>query len=405
MKTLLCFFIFVCSIGATLTAADKVIFSEAEVQAWINVQNALHPNDPPIKIQDLKFAVQTGPDYKEPEHFTPTQIKNFSPPPPPLPEGLQRASSGPLGPFKLRESWSDVLAVEDPTIESQNDLTIESEQPKKKLTYDDLKGAKFSFERNFKSDTDTWNVQAALILPLVWVHHVPAGEAGFTTYGLTPSANVNRVHNEGDESKNVEKLTLRAGGFATWYFRQPSWIDRVVIRGGFAYQTDSKFDSSIPAGELELEPRLWSSTRFGIGYRQILINRPLEERKDAKDNAILAYQARLRFRAEYGHFDMVDPTNPDIKTDEEFMHLGAKAGIEFDPLFCRNLTGSVDYSYLPSVVGPSGHNTLLQAELAYKLWERDDGGNGSLSLKYVKGGLDFDQEEVHTLYFGLSVLY
>jgi hypothetical protein len=399
MKTLSLFLILVCSIDASIAAPDAVTFTQAEVEAWIKVQNALHPDDPPIKIQDLKFFVQSGPIYEEPESFTPKEIKNFSPPPLKPLEGLQGSSNGPLGRFKLRESWSDVLEIEDPTIQ----VSLPDEKVKK--TYDDLKGAKFSFERNFKSDTDTFTVQGALILPLVWVHYVPAGEAGFTTYGLSPSVTVNRVHNEGDQTNNVEKLIVRAGGFATWYFPQPSLVDRVVIRGGFAYQTDSKFDASIPAGELELEPRLWSSTKFGIGYRQILIDKPEEKREGPKDNAILAYQARLRFRAEYGHFDMVDPANPALKKDQEFMHLGAKAGIEFDPLFSSKLTGSVEYSYLPSVVGPSGHNTLLQAELGYKLWENDDGGKGSLSLKYVKGGLDFDQEEAHTLYIGLSVLH
>lgn len=395
MRTLIFVSLFVISIATTLPAADPVKLTEQEVAIWMKVQNALHPNDPALNIQELKLTAQPGREWVDVKSFTPKQIKNYSPPPPIPPQGLQDSSGGPLGRLKLRESWSDVLAVEDPTIESAG----------KSRSYEDLKGAKFAFERNFKSDIDTWTVQAALILPLVWVNYVAAGDAGFTTYGLTPSVNINRVHNEGDDSKNVEKLTFRAGGFATWYFQQPSVIDRVVIRGGFAYQTDSKFGSSIPAGELELEPRLWSSTRLGIGYRQILIDKPVEKREGPKDNAILAYQARFRLRGEYGHFDLPDKTNPALKRDEEFLHLGAKAGIEFDPLFCSKLTGSVDYSYLPSVVGSSGHNQLLQAELGYKLWERDDGGKGTLSVKYVKGGLDFDQEEVHTLYVGLSVLY
>jgi hypothetical protein len=387
MKKLFSCLVFVCFMASIFAAGDEVTFSEAEVEAWLKVQNALHPDDPHIDIRALKRHAQPGVTSEKIVRFTPKQINSYKPPPPAPPEGLQGTLNGPLGRFKLRESWSDVLAIEDPTVASAAG----------NKTYDDLKGAKFSFERNFKSDTDTWNVQAALILPLVWVHYVSAGDAGFTTYGLTPSVNVNRVHNEGDESQNVEKLTLRAGGFATWYFRQPSLVDRVVIRGGFAYQTDSKFESSIPAGELELEPRLWSP-HFAVGYRKIIIDK-------SDGEAILAYQARFRVRAEYGYFDMVDPTNPAIKTSEEFMHLGVKTGIAFDPLFCKKLTGSVDYSYLPSVVGPSGHNTLLEAELAYKLWERDNGGYGSLSLKYVNGGLDFDQEEAHTLYFGLSVLY
>jgi len=328
--------------------------------------------------------------------FTAKQIKSYAPTPTPPPAGFQKPLPGPLGPFKLRESWSDILAVEDPTVG-----TAEGNQ-----SYDDLKGAKFSFERNFKTDTDTWIAQGALILPLVWVRDVALGTAGWASYGLTPSATINRVHNEGDDTQNVEKLTFRAGGFATRYFQQPSLIDSVVIRAGFAYQTDSKFGASIPAGEFELEPRLWKTVRFGIGYRQILIDKNPDQRSCPKDNAILAYQARLRFRTEYGHFEeMPDKTKPTVKVDQEFLHVGGRFGIEFDPLFFSKVTGSVDYSCLPSVVGPSGHNRLLQAELAYKLWERDDGGKGSLSLKYVKGGLDFDQEEVHTLYLGLSALY
>jgi hypothetical protein len=394
MKTFCCVFIFGVSIMTALTAAEPVRLTEEEVAIWMKVQNALHPKDPPLTVHDLKFFVQEK-EWVDVKSFTAKQVLNFAPPAQIPPEGLQGSGEGPLGRLKLRESWSDVLAVEDPTIASAD----------KSKTYEDLKGAKFAFERNFESDTDTFTVQAALILPFVWVNHVAAGEAGFTTYGIVPSVNINRLHNEADDSDNVEKLTFRAGGFGTYYFGESSWVDRVVIRGGFAFQTDSKFDSSIPAGELELEPRIWRSTRWGIGYRQILIDRPVEDREGPKDNAILAYQARLRFRGEYGYFDMVDPTNPAVTKSQEFLHLGVKTGLEFDPLFCRKLTGSVDYSYLPSLVGPSGHNELLQAELGYKLWERDDGGKGSLTLKYVRGGLDFDQEEVHTLYIGLSALY
>ena len=181
----------------------------------------------------------------------------------------------------------------------------------------------------------------------------------------------------------------------------------LLLRGGFAYQTDTEFRASIPAGEIELEPKLWYSTRLGMGYRQILIDKGLESRdpeNKEEDNAWVAYQARIRLRGEYGQITRTREDNK-LKEDKDFMHLGVKAGIEFDPIFHPRLSGSFDYSYMPSVFGPSEHDTLLQAELSFRLWEFDDGRKASISAKYVKGGLDFDQEQTETFYLGLSALY
>lgn len=370
--------------------------TEQEVAIWMKVQNALHPDDPQLKMSELKFSTQHGATYVEPHSFTAKQLNSYEPQSPPPEIGFQGKAQWPLGLFKLRESWGDVLALEDPTVKDAAG----------NKSYEDLKGAKFSWERDFKNSSDTWIAQAALVLPLVWINAVPANESGIYSFGLTPSATINRLHNEADDTAEVDKLTFRAGGFVAWNTGFSRGLDTILVRAAFAYQTDTGFVSSIPAGEFEIEPRFWLSRGVGIGYRQILWEKKNSEPTKPDENTILAYQARLRVRGEYGQFHKVAETQPPQPAlDEDFFHLGFKAGVEFDPFFFRKLTASLDYSYLPTLSGPHANDSLFQAELAIELWKLDSGAKGGLSVKYVRGGLGFDQQQVDTLFVGLSALY
>ena len=44
--------------------------SEKDVATWMKVQNALHPDDPPLTMQGLKLSAQSGTTYVEPKSFT-----------------------------------------------------------------------------------------------------------------------------------------------------------------------------------------------------------------------------------------------------------------------------------------------------------------------------------------------
>jgi hypothetical protein len=390
--------------GEDKTAAQILAgFKPEEVEAWIKIQNALNAKKKPQSRDALDLAMQPRVSevpfgtWKTPEVYTAKDLKLLKWSDLPPPAGFR------FDGFKLRESWSDILAVEDPTVKGGKDK------------YKDLKGAKFSYSRNEKSKTDAWVAQAAVIAPFINYNNIPAGSAGFDTWGFTPSVTIDRLHDEADldEKKEKDALTFRFGTFANYSFANPSpgaghWqFTNLLLRGNFAYQTDTEFRKSIPAGELELEPKLWFSPRLGIGYRQILIDkadRYRAEDKPLEDNAWVAYQARIRLRGEYGQISRADAVTK-LSEDKDFMHAGVVASLEIDPLFHPRLTAAVTYSYLPAIFGPSDHDTLVETELSFKLWDFEDGRKASISAKYVKGGLDFTQEQVETFYIGLSAVY
>src|SRR5262245_42483357 len=126
-----------------------------KLKVWMEVQNALGAGSANWSMEGLELSVQPSSSnakghWDKRAAFTVDEVNAYEPE---KPKTLPK--SGFAG-FKLRESWSDVLASEDPTA------------PEPGSTYKDLKGAKLAYTRNGKKHTDAWTAQAALIAPFVW---------------------------------------------------------------------------------------------------------------------------------------------------------------------------------------------------------------------------------------------
>ena len=315
--------------------------------------------------------------------------------------------------IKIRQSYSEVLSIEDP-----------SQASSKKV--DTLQGALFSYTKNYLTEGDSWFLQGAFLLPLVWQNTTrlnPAVGLASTTdvepdyshwstlsWGVIPSVSIYRVigvENIPSTSlkKDVDQLTWRVGLFDK--LSVPSRIvDTLTLRAFAVCATDTEFKSSIPSGQLEIEPQMFFGPAFTVGYVTQLINKTPAPNKDGdvdpSDNSYLAYQLRLRGHAEYG--TVIDAASG-VKTGA-FFRAGPIAEIRLDPLIFKALSATFSYQYLPAITGTNDHETLLSASAEYKAIDNQK-THQSLSLKitYTDGGLDISKQRVRTLVAGIGITY
>jgi hypothetical protein len=76
------------------------------------------------------------------------------------------------------------------------------------------------------------------------------------------------------------------------------------------------------------------------------------------------------------------------------------------PLLSKGLSFTGQYSYLPAIDGPRGHDYLLSLTTALTiLADKANHQKLSLTAGYTKGGLNFTKQDVDTFTLGLSVLF
>jgi hypothetical protein len=298
----------------------------------------------------------------------------------------------------IRHDWTDVLLNED---ESQPD-----NNSAKKVG--DLVGATFSYARNFLGRTDTWNTVGAVILPWVWDGIVEPGLIP-DHIGLAPSVSVNRISTNGTPTGQVDQLFYRVGTFIEWYKIVPGLTD-LQLRGAGIYGTDTGNQAEMPGFEVDLEPRFLFNNSLGhecvykIGYRNTLIHKePLNE--DGSDQSLLDYQLRLWVHMEGG--DIQDVGKAFASVPGSFFRVGPTIQLRANaPTMWKGLSFTGLYSYLPSISGPGGHESLLQLDLTLALYS-DPVLNQKVSLNanYTRGGLNFTKQEVDSFTLGLSVLF
>jgi hypothetical protein len=127
---------------------------------------------------------------------------------------------------------------------------------------------------------------------------------------FAPSVSINRISTNGNPKTEPNQLLFRLGTFVDW---EESW-GGAQLRGALVYGTDTGFQTSMPAYEVELEPQLtWRpknaattghasfATKYSkIGYRNVLLPKT-PELKDQTDNSLLDYQLRVYLHAEGGN--------------------------------------------------------------------------------------------------------
>jgi hypothetical protein len=300
--------------------------------------------------------------------------------------------------MKIRAEYSDVLSSEDPTV------TIEGKEVVQSAT--DLKGASFSFKRDFKADADTWIAKGALLLPFIGrttnVYPRLGDPMRLTTYGIIPSISFDREADEADATKNVDSLIFRLGGFAK--FMGGGILRAQTFRFFAAYGTDFSFNTETPAVQFEYEPVLFFNRRLGTGSTHSLL-----ERSTAAGEAetFLAYQLRFYLHGEYGTVMSDGNSMPIPETD--FFRWGPKYELTFDPLFTDRFSATFSYQHFLNVIGDSDHNHLFKASLEYRITTTDDTKNDpyvplmSVKATYENGGVDLTNAKVRTVFVGLGV--
>lgn len=311
----------------------------------------------------------------------------------------------------IRRYWTEAFAHEDPTQEGQ---------PQDQ----ELQGAIFSFSRDNKSKSITWTAIASVAWPYIG-EIAPSGENHLASYAIVPSVSLNRIakarrdsNGNQDREGNTNELFYRLGAVLEWVspFGAGKPLTELSFRGSAVYLTDTRHRASAPAFEFELEPKFgfpssrdgssiprWSE-HFKIGYRNILLGKqPLRE--DGSDRSLLDYAVRMTFRAEGGKIQRIG--SEWTATKGGFFRLGPTLSLEVNlPTVLRGLTFTGGFSHLAALEGTTRHSTRIEAGADLTLYEEAAPRRKvGLSLKYIRGGLDFTKQDVDSLTIGLSVLY
>ncbi|TLD71470.1 hypothetical protein FEM03_08060 [Phragmitibacter flavus] len=300
--------------------------------------------------------------------------------------------------FKIRESSSDIMATEDPTLEAV--------ARKKK---DDLKGASVSFSYNFKNDSDTWIGKAAIIAPFKWdrnTEYENGSPMTLMSYGLVPSLTLNQLESTDPKHSEIDQLIYRVGGFATLYGPRP-YLTELNVRGFGTYGTNFAHDLSIHAFEFEVEPRWHLGQRFAIGYRTSLIDRDTNTAGEAPDyskNSWLAYQSRLYLKGSVG--SVTDSASLPEVNEGSFFRLGPVLELKLDPFFHEKLSINFSYRYFFTIEGSDQNNSLLETGVEWMLFgSKEEGKSVSLKASYIQGGIDLTQQDTETLLLGFGITY
>jgi hypothetical protein len=337
-------------------------------------------------------------ELRDIEENGPKKAKIPEPPPPAkVNTGLQPIVDGARH-FKIRQSWSDLLYSEDPSL---------GDDAKKKI--DDLVGASFSFSHKFDTDRDDWTAVGSIIFPLEWRNVVERNGIPERVV-LAPSVSVNRTTNA-DPKKETDEMYYRLGLIAKW-IGPSGWLDIVQLRGAGVYGTDTSNSAEMPAYEAEIEPQVtWLGINdvlnnyFKIGFKNVLLSKKPELGGDETDNSRLDYQLRVWLHTEGGDLQRAG-TKWNVVTGS-FERIGPTMQLRLNaPKVWRGVSVTALYSYIPALNGPDDHNTLLKLDGTITL-SSDPVSRQKVSLNanYTMGGLDFTKQEVDTFTLGLSVLF
>jgi hypothetical protein len=301
--------------------------------------------------------------------------------------------------LKIRQSWSDVLYSEDPSV---------GDVAKKKV--DDLVGATFSYTHDFLAQQDNWSAIGALILPLEFINGngIQRGLEPVDII-LAPSISVDRVTNS-DPKKEIDEMYYRLGSIVKWLGPR-GWLDSVQLRGALVYGTDTEQNARLPAYEADIEPSIsWRGIDdelrdyFALGYRNVLLSKE-PDLADETDNSRLDYQLRAWLHLEGGDLQQAGTSWNVVKGS--FFRLGPVVQMRANaPTVGKGLSFTALYSYLPSVTGTTQHDSLLKLDLTLALYTNPAlKQKVSLNADYTRGGLDFTKQDVDSFTLSLAVLF
>jgi len=370
------------------------LISNADIEGWVVTKDFLTNGKEHMNLRHWRFTHPSpspgGVPMLEVKQFTKIKVTAKAKPEW-KPPGLH-----------LRRNFTDVLTAEDPTQATSPDKG-----------YDDLEGALFSYTRDRKADSDSWQAEAALLLPITRTTGRGESPTQWTTktYGVYPSLSLHRLTTEERDgatpTKEVDQFTYRVGVFGK--FSSPwSPLEALTLRGWATYVTDLNQGLEIPAAQFDIEPQFFFAPRWAIGYKQTILRRNREGltpgTEDYYDNALVAYQLRLRIHGDYG--EVKDAGDIAGLARESFFRMGPVVEFKLSPFFSKRISLSASYSYLPALMGPDDHNTLFTASGEWRL-VHDEENHRTISLKltYTKGGIEVTQQKVDTVNLGLGATF
>jgi len=307
---------------------------------------------------------------------------------------------------RIRRSWRDVLYDEDPSQTDRQNKVI-----------GDLEGAIFSYARDGKADTDTWNAHGAVILPITYEWHHLGSAFALRRFALAPSVTYDRVTTNGDPKIEVDSIFYRAGIYMDFYGvhippmpvageeRKTAFGYGLQLRAAGVCVTDGDHRAGLGGGEIDLEPRFHYGN-LGLGYRTNLW--PKEPaRSDLKDDSFLEAQLRMWLHTEGG--DVQDAGPGWTPVTGSFFRLGPTWQFTLAapalPGY-RTLSLTALYTYLAAISGPSDRAWYFRVTLAYDLLRNLELNHKmGIAASYERGGLNFTKQEVDTFTLGLNVLF
>ena len=189
------------ALGAGPAKVRSDTYTVEEARAILDYNQNKNPDQDWSIEQFAKHRLALPADQLRPtDRFDKKLLDNYVPTPPTT---EPKPGAHFLG-LKIRASFSDTLSSEDPTVQGDD-------QP---ATPKDLKGASFSYQHDFRVDSDAWAAKGALILPFTGATSFAPqldDPPGLHTYGFIPSISFDRETNSADKTKSVDSLIFRAG--------------------------------------------------------------------------------------------------------------------------------------------------------------------------------------------------
>jgi hypothetical protein len=311
-------------------------------------------------------------------------------------QGEARAHQG-VGWPRIRRDWRDVIYDEDQS------------QGSKVKALSDLEGALFSYTRNGRANTDTWNAHAALILPITY-QPLDNQNGPLWRVAAAPSVTYDRVTTNGNPKDEVDSLFYRAGLFFDIYDQadtNPIFGYGFQARAAGVRVTNQNQHASLNGFEADLEPRFHVGNHGLLGYQTSLWPKTAPVRADGNDISLLDAQLRTWLHMEAG--DVQDTGAVWSPVTGSFFRLGPTVQFQLSMPSLpgdRALSLTALYSYLATVSGSDDRSNYFRATLAYDLFrDLELNHKVSISASYEKGGLNFTKQKVDTFTIGLGVLF
>jgi len=309
----------------------------------------------------------------------------------------------------VRRSYADLLSVE--AVELGSLATGDTKMLK------DTKGALFNYSNNQLTHEETWNAEAAVLMPFVFATgQTPRSrEWSLPFFGIMPSVTLHRfttslmptdaVVAAKIKAQEADELTYRLGLFAPI---STPWNFEVIGRLNGAWKTDTHHGSSEPALEGELEP-VWQSNVpwLGLGYFAVPpgLEKPGFDPNNSKTwrKTYLAYQARFRGRYVVGGIE----DDGSGKKGPNFERIGFTAELNLDPVLWERLSASVKWTYMPAIYGPVNHEQYLETGFSILIWENQASQQkATVDFTYKKGATDYLGAKNQDIYnVGIGILY